>query len=101
MLVEDKSLDIATRAQAAKEIGKIGTKASAVRLATCLDDDLGALFLQIVVALGRLGNYEVLPQLERIEQSAPDISGKSMSALRHTISALKKKKAEEQSKQKS
>ena len=88
--VEDVKLDLKLRAEAARQLGAVGDKASAVKLVKALPQAEGILFFEIAVALGRIGNVEVLPQLLAIQQNPGDRSGKSLAALQHTVEALQK-----------
>jgi hypothetical protein len=65
-VIEDKNLDVETRCQAARKLGKLNARAMVPRLLKLLPGEGDALTRAIIVALGEIGDSRALPILEKI-----------------------------------
>ena len=89
MTIEDVSLEYAVRANAARELGRMGDKKSAEDLIKILPKTDGTVFLEIVIALGEIENTSVLPKLLEIQHEPLSCRhGKTNCALHYTIERL-------------
>jgi HEAT repeat protein len=84
-IVKGTNHSLQKRAEAAKQLRRVGSPADALALLDTLPGELDIVSLEVIYTVGEIGDERVLPKLKEIVKSPLDIPGKIGSALAYAI----------------